>query len=311
MTTTFEPILEPARTYPAVAAADAALRASNWPAVWSAFGGAGAYERHQIVQLADKVDGSEGYLGSLVQANPGDLLAATMLARREVGLAWQLRGNGRASTVDPKVWDGFRSHVRRAEQLLIRACAQDPGFVPAWRVRLLTARGLDLGPVESRRRYDRLERHSPNDLLAQEGLLQNIVPKWRGTWDAAHSFVWACANAAPPGSPNASVVVTYHQERWLDSGRKAGEVFAEPQVRQEIWSAGELSVMNPAFTTAPGWVFALSQFAFAYGLMQDWARAKSCFTRLGPYASGWGWEYLNKDPLTPFNELRQKAMERG
>jgi hypothetical protein len=312
MTIAPEPVLDPALAYPPVGAAQAGLRAADWPAVQAAFSGASsAYERHLIVTAAGELESSEDFLEAVVQRDRSDVLAATLLAAREVRIGWTLRGSGRGETVDAGMARGFRGHLARAEQLLIEACARDPRFVAAWGVRLITARGLELGPGETRRRYDRLNRHSPNDLSAQSALLQALVPKWGGTWETAHSFVWSCTTEAPPGAPNGCVVVGYHLERWLEDKRIAREVFADPQVRQEIWTAGEASVMNPAFTGAPGWVVALSQFALAYSLMGDWPRARHCFTRLGRFASRSGWEYFDTDVAKVFNTQREEAMRQG
>lgn len=307
-----DPVFDPAAVYPAVAAAEAGLRDGEWSAVRAAFGSApSSYERHLIVAGARRVDGCEALLAFVLERDPGDLLAATMLAAREVQLGWTIRGSGRASTVTPAQIDGFHAHLCRAEQLLITVCARDPGFAPAWCVRLDTARGLELGTIESQRRYDRLSRCSPHDLMAQRTVLQDLLPKWGGSWADAHRFAWACANSAAPGSPNASVVIDYHLERWVDSDQSAAAVFADPRLRQEIWQAGELSVMNPAFAGAPGWEYALSQFALGYSLAEDWPRARSCFSRLGPYASEWGWDYLHEDPAKAFKQQRATAMRQG
>jgi hypothetical protein len=312
MTTTFEPVFDHARTYPVVGAADGALRASNWPAVQAAYSGASSpYERHLIVAVAQEVDGCEGFLSSVVEHDPADLLAATMLAWREVLIGWDARGAGRASTVDASMWEAFQHHLTRAELLLTQVCAREPGFEPAWGVRLVSARGLELGLSELQRRYERLTRASKNDLLGQSRYLQALLPKWFGTWELAHQFAWSCATDAPPGAPNASVVVEYHVERWLDANRPTREVFADPQVRHEISSAAEASVLNPAFSGSPGWVHALSQFALAFSLMEDWPRARYCFTRLGPFATRTGWSYFNENPAKVFVEQREKAMSQG
>lgn len=307
-----EPVLDPGRVYPVVAAVGAALRTRDWPGVRAAYGAASSmYERHLIVAAVRDVPGCEALLAAVLAGDPTDLLAGTMLGAKEVGIAWGIRGSGRASTVSAQQAAGFHAHLVLAEQALLPVCARDPGFAPAWGIRLDTARGLQLGTAESRRRYDRLVRFSPHDLYAQGVILQDLLPKWGGDWETSHGFAWDCATQAPPGAPNACRVVDFHLERWVDGNRSLASVFADPQVRQEIWQAGERSVMNPAFSGAPGWEYALSLFALGYSLIEDWPRAKSCFTRLGPYANKWGWDYLDADPANAFRQQRATAMRQG
>ena len=127
MTIAPEPVLDPALAYPPVGAAQAGLRAADWPAVQAAFSGASsAYERHLIVTAAGALESSEDFLEAVVQRDRSDVLAATLLAAREVRIGWTLRGSGRGETVDAGMARGFRGHLARAEQLLIEACARDP-----------------------------------------------------------------------------------------------------------------------------------------------------------------------------------------
>lgn len=284
------------------------LRRGDWPGVRSAFAAAGsAYEQHQIVSLARSVAGCEELLSVVCGQDPSDALARTMLAMRQAGLAWEARGSGRASTVSQEQFARFFALLEHAEQSLIEVCAREPEFVAAWNVRLVTSRGLQLGRSETRRRYQRLAAISPHDLAAQSLLLQDLLPKWGGSWEQASGFAWECANQAPPGSPNPALVVVLHLERWVDGEQDVKAVFADPAIRRDVWQAGERSVMHPEFTGAPGWECALSTFALGYSLIEDWPRAKSCFARLGPYAHEDGWDYFDK-PGQVFTQWRTKAM---
>lgn len=302
------PDFEVKHVYPAVNAADDALRRGDWPGVRAAFATAGsAYERHQIVALARSMTGCENLLTVVCSHDPSDLLARTMLASRQIGLAWEARGSGRASTVGQQQFERFFALLEEAERSLIEVCAREPGLAAAWAVRLVTSRGLELGGSETRRRCQRLAAVSPHDLLAQELLLQDLLPKWGGSWEQATRFAWECANQAPPGSPNPALVVILHVERWVDSDQDVRAVFADPSIRRDVWQAGEQSVMNPAFAGVPGWEYALSTFALGYSLAEDWPRAKACFARLGPYAHESGWDYFNQ-PGEVFAQYRAKAM---
>ena len=302
------PDFEIKHVYPVVDATDAALRAGDWPGVRAAFAAAGsAYEQHAAIAAAGSVPGCENLLAVIAGRDPADLLARTMLAWRQLVLGWEIRGEGRAATVSQQQFEGCFAHLELAEQTLIEVCARDPENLGAWGVRLFTSRGLGLGASETRRRYQRVAALAPHDLIAQEALLQDLLPKWGGGWEQAIPFAWECAEQAPPGSPNAGLVVALHIERWVDSSAELKAVFADPAVRRDVWRAGELSVMNPAFTGAPGWEYALSAFALGYSLIEDWPRAKSCFARLGPFAHDTGWSYFD-NPAKTFLEWRTKAM---
>lgn len=302
------PDLSAAPFHPVLREADAALRRGDWPGVRTAFAAASsAYEQHLIVAAARSVTGCENLLTVLCGRDASDLLARTMLASRQVGQAWEARGSGRADTVGRDQFATFFAFLEQAEQSLIEVCAREPRFVPAWGVRLVTSRGLELGRSETRRRYQRLSEHSAHDLLAQEQVLQDLLPKWGGSWEQAGGFVWECANQAPPGSPNASLVVVFHIERWVDGDVDLQAVFADPAVRRDVWQAGEQSVMHPAFGAAPGWEYALSTFALGYSLIEDWPRAKSCFARLGPHLQDAGWSYFDK-PAEVFAQWQRQAM---
>jgi hypothetical protein len=306
------PVFDQSEHFPVVGRADAALRANDWNTFVEVFASANQQERHSMVRRGGSVKGREDFFRSILQAHPGDVLASTMLADRYVTMAWEARGPGNFNSVTPEGYKAFLEYLRTAEQILIGVCAQQPQFTQAWAVRLFTATGLDLGTSEMMRRYERLSSHSPHDLHAQFITLQDLLPKWGGTWGMGHDFVWKCANAAPPGASNACLVVMYYVERLIsDDVSRVDEVLREPQVRQEIMAAAQRSVMSSAFTTGTDGVTALSLFALVFSMLEDWPSAKSCFTRLGPFAEDAGWEYFGKDPATIFREARQEAMSKG
>lgn len=268
--------------------------------------------RHSMIRRAGEMTGAEGFYRGVVQSNPRDPLAATVLADRYVRMAWEARGSGNASTVSPERYSVFQDYLRTAEQILIGACAQQPQFTPAWAVRLVTARGLQLGAPETLRRYRRLATSSPNDLYAQFAALQDLLPKWAGTWEMAHNFAWECANDSPPGSPNAALVVMYYLERLISDEVSGIEDLArDAQVRHEIAVAAQRSVQHPAFGAEPDKLLALSLFALIFSLLEDWPSAKDCFTRLGPYAVATGWEYFGTDLGAVFTDARQEAMSKA
>lgn len=312
MNTDFTPDFEHDSAYPDQAAAVAAVRARDWATVRSIYDRATDWSGRRRAMAGTGVDGAEDFLRDVVARQPDDLTAATMLAGRLIQVGWSIRGSGRASTVSREQAEAFHGYLRQSEQLLIDVCARDPGFLPAWMERLTTARALSLGQAEARRRYDHVVRLDPHHLDAQIRLLQQLCPKWGGDFATMHAFAAQCAADAPPGYPNAALVVDGHMERWLDleSGKDAEYIRSEP-VASEIRAAAERSVLHPAFERRPGWIYALSMFALGFTMSGDWSRAKQCFVALGPYADEWGWQYMDGGASAAFVKWRAVAMEQG
>ncbi|MBX6751146.1 MAG: hypothetical protein IRY85_16015 [Micromonosporaceae bacterium] len=309
----FTPDFRPRSAYPEVAAAEDAIQAGDWPAFRARYDAATDWRgRQYIMGAADEMSGSEKFLKTVIERDPEDLVATTMYAARLVRIGWEIRTGHFARYVSAAQFEAFHKHLREAEQILIWVCARDPSFVPAWAERVTIARGLGLGQAETRRRYDHVTRHDPHNLVAQRSLLQELCPKWHGSLPVMHAFAAECAAAAPPGAPNAALVVAGHLEHCLgESTRKIKEHFAIPAVRQEIMAAAERSVLHPSFDRGFGWVYAMSMFALAFSLLEEWALAKRCFLELGPCASEAGWEYLDNNTAAVFVRNRARALERG
>jgi len=313
MNSNFTPDFEQLSAFPDKAASIAAVKARDWAGVRAVYDRATGWVARGRAMAGTSVTGSEDFLSDVVARYPDDLVAATMLGTRLVYAGWEIRGGGRASSVSEAQFEAFHNHLRRAEQILISVCARDPAFVPAWEERITIARALSLGQSEARRRYDNLIRQEPHHLGAQNSLLQQLCPKWGGDFAAMHAFAAECTAAAPPGYPNAALVVDGHMEHWLDFDSTAeGDAYmTSAAVRSEIQAAADRSVMHPAFDRSRDWVYAMSMFALGFTMIGDWPRAKWCFNALGPYADKWGWQYLPGGAEQEFVQRRAAAMERG
>jgi hypothetical protein len=269
-------------------------------------------DRTFVVTALAEVPGIEHPLRELVAAAPDDVLAATLLAGREVQIGWQIRTDARAERVSREQFTALHAHLRQAEQLLIRATALDPGFDPAWAERLNTARGLQLGENEARRRYDRLAKHHRCHFTGQARLLQQLCPKWGGSWEAAHGFARECMLSAPGGALNGGLVAEAHLEHWLElrSEDKRVEYLRQSYVHQELVEAAERSVLHRDFQRPHGWVIVQGAFAALFGLIGDQQRAAAHFRALGNLASRYPWSYFG-DPAEAFTKRRAVALARG
>lgn len=306
------PDFEVASAHPEAAWLRQAAAAQDWAAIRNYVDGLPAgTDRSFAVRQLSEVKGVEQWLRPLVDARPHDVLALTVLGAREVLIGWEIRTDAAAQHVSREQFAGLHAHLRQAEQLLIRATALDPEFDAAWAERLTTAMGLQLGQNEARRRYDRLAKHHPHHLTGQARLLQQLCPKWSGSWEAAHGFVRECAAAAPEGAPNAGLVAEAHLEHWFAlKGAERDAYLRQAHVRQELAEAADRSVFHPRFRRGYGWVTVTGCFAALFSLMGDLPRAAACFRTLGNLASEYPWDYLG-DPAQSYVRHRDAALARG
>lgn len=247
---------------------------------------------------------------SQVEADPADGLAAALLGNCLIGRAWEVRTGARAQYVSQEQFRDFHQILRGAEQLLIDAAAYQPDDPAIWDCRLRTARGLELGQAEARRRYDRLAASDPYHLPGQLQYLQQLCPKWGGSLDEMHTFAREAMLAAPDGATQGCLVAQAHLEHLLDLEEKQQADYRKDlRVREEIHEAAARSVLHPAFNREYGWVDAVSRFALAYSLLGDHAAAAPHFAAVGNVVST-VWEYFD-DPVATFAEFRRKAMTKG
>lgn len=149
-------------------------------------------------------------------------------------------------------------------------------------------------------------------LSAQSRLLQQLCPKWSGSWEAVHAFGRECMLSAEPGGLGAVIAAVGHLERWLDlGGGSEGEHYLRrPEVHQEIVEAAGRSVLHPSYRPGYKWLYAHSVFAMALSLIGDHYRAAPHFRALGNRASKYPWAYLN-DPAGEFVRHRTAALGRA
>lgn len=297
--------------YPEIVPFRQAVTAQDWPSARAALLALNpALVEYAILDVAE-ADGVETFLAKVVEADAADTLAATAYAARLVVQGWEIRTGARARDVSREQFEAFHDHLKRAERLLIDVTARDPSLLAAWVWRLKTARGLELGHAEARRRHDQVAKQDPHFLPAQLQYLQQICPKWGGSYEEMHGYATERALAAPPGSPNPVLVAVAHIEHWLELDPPADErYFADGRVHEEIQQAAERSVLHPDHQRTPGWVAAASTFAMALSMIGDEARAARCFAALGPLAEEFPWYYLGDAPKV-FTERRARALRKA
>ncbi|MBW5481421.1 hypothetical protein GPJ59_05865 [Streptomyces bambusae] len=312
-------MFDPADRVPALGALRTAVHARDWAAITAHFDAtAEEDDRPADCRVIAETPGAETFLREVVRQRPRDPLARTLLADRTIQIGWGIRTAAGAQHVSRAQFDQFFAHLRVAEQLLIEVCAEYPQYSLAWYLRVITARGLELGSSETRRRYQRLAEHHPHHLPGQMQLLQQLCPKWSGSWEAAHGFAQEATAEAPEGAPAGALVAIVQMEQYLELRKKENDTAAagylrEPGNHARLLDAARRSVLHPAFRTggAPA-VAAHSAFAAAHsaaGRPADAAPHFHALLALGNAASEVPWGYLGQyDHEAEFVRHRKLAL---
>ena len=184
--------------------------------------------------------GIESRLEPLATVATPDRLARLLLADRLIKMGWGVGLHPIGPNPTVARVEEIRSHLGRAEQILLGLTSADPDDAVAWSLRLHTARGLNLGLDEARRRYDAVARVDPHNVWAQSRLLRQLSPASGGSLDQMHAFAGDCADAAPAGALNGMLIAQAQVEHaFAATGRaaQAWQYLADRSVRRTLTRA--------------------------------------------------------------------------
>ncbi|WP_326551644.1 hypothetical protein [Micromonospora sp. NBC_01813] len=294
-------------SYPEHVELRAALDKADWAAASELITGQPPGAGTDLIWYASTVDTAHEVARRQHDTDPSDGTAAALLGACLIKQAWAVRTRARAEFVSQEQFREFFRILRIAERVLIDATAYHPDNCAAWSYRLVTARGLELGQAEIRRRYDRLAEIDPHHLAGQRQLLQQLCPKWGGSFEQMLAFARQAVAAAPPGALNGRLLAEAHAEQWLElKGSALRDFRKDPQVRQELRDAAARSVLHPAATRAYGWVEAHNAFAMIFSVIGDHAGAAPHFAAVGNVIAADAWAYVN-NPVASFGRFRKLA----
>jgi hypothetical protein len=237
---------------------------------------------------AGVTDEAQRLTAAIEAADDGTPLARTLRAVRYVTVGWAIRSRARAEYVSAAQFQQFHDWLRRAERVLFDLCSEHPGYAPAWEPRITTARGLQLGHGEARRRYDRLAALDPQVFAAQRVYLQQILPKWSGSWEDASRFVEECTAGASPGALGPALVVDLALERWAD-----GEKTVPPAMLDRVRTAAATTVLHPDHSPTAATAIAHANLALLFTIAKAPADAWPHFEALGDAPVEGFWSYYN------------------
>src|SRR5690349_17912188 len=181
-------VLDLAAAYPEIGMLRAALARRDWSACRQAIDAVPLDSRTAMIRVGADEPGLEDFLRDVLRRDRSDGAAAAMLGSHLVMVGWGIRTAARASDVSEEQFKQFHEWLGRAEEVLVEGAARNPRDPAVWTVRLTSARGLSLGIAEARRRYDRLAAADPHHLPAQRQLIEQLYPKWGGSWEEVHAF---------------------------------------------------------------------------------------------------------------------------
>ncbi|WP_430780509.1 hypothetical protein [Actinoplanes sp. G11-F43] len=314
MFTASDVVFDRAAVHPEAAPLRAALTARDWPGAKTVLDAAAPMERTGLISLAADEPDIEDLLREALRADPADGTASALLGRHLIHGGWEIRTSYRAQYVSQDQFTRFREWLCRAEQVLIDGAQHNPADPAIWTARLISARGLELGLAETRRRYDRLIAADPDHLPGQLSMVQSLCPKWSGTWELLHEFAREAAEAAPPGGAHGTLVAEAHIEHGLDEvgtdqSNAHGLItyLSQEHVRAEIYQAARRSIGHPDFSGGYGWLLALNMFALCFTLIGDKPAAAAAFQQMEGLATKDPWHWLG-DAATEFRKSRDWAL---
>ncbi|MEU3629895.1 MULTISPECIES: hypothetical protein [Streptomyces] len=295
---------------PDVARMRAAAAAADWPAVRDLLEARPESEdRTGLLWAVGETAGVERWITDVLTAEPESALARTVAGIRYVSWGWEARTAARAKDVSRSQFELFHSRLRQAEEWLYEAAELEPDWTSPWYVLQVTGRGLEVGQVTARRRFEATVRRHPYHLGAHTQRLQQICEKWGGSHEEMHAFARESVFTAPGGTPLGRLVPDAHIEEWLslDSGPDAAYM-RRPEVAQSLRQAADHSYRHPDFVHEGPWLGLLNSFAMAFSLAGDRTGARECFQATQGRVTESPWDYLNaSDPVAAYRKHRSAA----
>jgi hypothetical protein len=282
-------VTDTAALWPAYGHFLAALKRYDWTACRAVLDAVSPVERTRLIRSGADEPGLEEWLRGVIRHDPRDGAAFALLGHHLTVVGWNIRSTSLAKDVSREQWQGFTEWLNKAEQVMIEGCARNPDDPAIWTVRLTSARGISLGIDEETRRYNRVAAIDEHHLPAQGDHLEQLYPKWGGSWEKAHGFARERMLAVPPGAPHGRLVAQAIVEHivWTDDKEKTAYM---DKARPELNEAAQRSIGHPSFV--PGTYEAdltLGSFAFAFWVYDDIRSTANVFRQMGQRAALGPW----------------------
>ncbi|RKT08441.1 hypothetical protein BX286_6539 [Streptomyces sp. 3211.6] len=292
---------------PAVTRIREAAEAADWAGVRD---GLAAHpegeDRTWLLWTVGETAGVQEWIGDAVAAEPNPALPLVVAGARQVSWAWEARTRAQAKDVSRERFQLFHERLRQAEELLFRAAELEPAWVEPWHFLQVSGRGLEVGPVLARRRFEAVVRRAPHHLRAHQQHLQQVCLKWGGSHEEMHAFARASMLGAPEGSPLGQLVAVAHIEHWIALGEGPGRQYMRrDETAASLREAAERSVLHPDAERGRGWAQVCNSFALALSLAGESRMSRRCFEAAPDTVTEFPWHYVNPaDPVLAYRRHR-------
>jgi tetratricopeptide (TPR) repeat protein len=160
------------------------------------------------------------HLDKWVETSPDNPLAYITRGTFYIDYAWHARGHGWAKDVNPNDWKKFRARMASAEDDLLKAYEIDHQNPHSTRQLMRVKLTHYQSPEVQEGLFLQAIAISPASYGVQKTKLQNLMPKWGGSWEAMFQFAIETAKNAPPKTLLPLILVHAHEEAAARSGDK-------------------------------------------------------------------------------------------
>ncbi len=253
-----------------------------------------------LAALSDTMRGWPAWLDTWVEREPHDALPRLMRAWRYTAYAWDARTKASAKDVKQDAWPLFFGRLNKAEADLAVAANLAPDDAGPWALMLRTARGLQMGIPESRRRFAEVERRSPWHAWACQQVIQSVAAKWGGSDELMFEIARGISARAPEGMDAHVVIADAYFEAW---DRDDKDYWERPEARTEILEAARRCLSAPHVT--PRTVLVRNAFAFCFWQLGERDLLREQLEQIGDIMTT-PWDRF-ADPAAVFARARRYA----
>jgi hypothetical protein len=249
-------------------------------------------DRTFYIRQAGDVPGVEAWIAEWIAAEPRGNTALLVAGQRYIAWAWEARGAYSAKHVKDEQFRLFFERLCQAEAALAEAAQRDHDDPTPWALMVVTARGLQHGQAEASARFREATGRYPWHLAAHMQMLQQVCPKWGGSYEALHSFAGKAIAEMPEGSSLGVLAPLAHLEHWLElDGSNHDEYIRRPGVLADLNAAADRSVRHPRFVRRAGSPALHNLFAGAFCFAGGWNAALEQFAATDNVVTELPWDY--------------------
>jgi tetratricopeptide (TPR) repeat protein len=199
------------------------------------------------------------YLDRWVEHNPQSAIAHIIRGVYHIERAWEIRSRKWAKDVKKENWKSFHELHLLAKRDLEKAYELDPSNPHSSRQLIRVQRALNARDTEATEKYfqQAIQNH-PTFYWAYRAKLENMMPKWGGTWEAMFVFASETAQNAPPTTLLPLILAHAFEEAAARSQDKE-QFYNQPQVWNPLESLYKQVIADFPFSSR--WKVRFAQIA--------------------------------------------------